>query len=701
MLQLLNDIHTEHDIKFLVIDSEVEKLFSYLFQNPSELLNYVTAVDKIDSPKRKGQSSVDAIYLLRPTKFNINCIDSDFKGRPQRYKRAHIRFLPGFEGYLVKFFHSKRYLNQNMASLSEAKFGFIPKESQFFQTMGIDRPLQIFFNKQCGDLIERNIKRTIQSLLNLCIITGEYPIVRYSEPLNYQVELTPATKLVKKLAFEFQNALDNYARNNQDFPPVSNRPRAIFLITDRTLDLFSPVIHDFSYQAMAYDLINEIDVTTDVYHYTAETELGEQEEKSAKLSALLDPDWVELKHQHIADASEYLAGKIKEMIAKNPLLVDRSNVKNTTDLLSVVAHLKNFDEERRRMILHRTLIDACLITNKDRDLSNLADAEQILVGYGLDMDGEKVKHLLGTLLPILLLKTPSVTDKVRCILIYAIFRGGIIVQDFIKLLSFIGVTEDHEYYSHFMSLFKNFDSLGFKLIKKEPRSKPFVKEWFHDTIIKDSTVYTTSRFIPAVGSTLSKAITNPLLLSEESFPYVKDKPIELLDDDAMAAAGAAASANSSASLRNPRHKATWTKHSNNNNNSQNKPPRQRFFYYILGGVTYPEIKAAYDQSFLKNKDVFIGSDGIITPLAFMKSVEYLTAPREHLELTDDIIEKDIIPDFLVDSSENILPPVSHVHVHSHNPPVQQNIPIQSDKVANEGNEKEKKKKFGGFFRSKK
>ncbi|CCC68418.1 hypothetical protein NCAS_0B03340 [Naumovozyma castellii] len=566
----------------------------------------------------------------------MNCMDADFSSRPPKYKQAHIRFFPGLEKYLLDYLHTRRYLKQYIGSLTEVKLSFIPKEKQFFQTLDIDKPLQIFFNRSCVDLINKNIHRTIESLLNLCIVTGEYPIIRYSAPSAELAALTPPTKLATKLAQEFQLALDAYARANESFPPPSDRPRAVMIITDRTLDLFSPILHDFNYQAMSYDVIPDIETRTDIYHYSAENELGEKEEKTSKLLDICDPDWIELKHQHIVDANEYLSGKIKEMIAKNPLLVDRANVKNTTDLLSVVAHLKDFDEERRRLILHRTLIDSCLEVNQERKLAELAEVEQDLAGFGLDIDGEKVKHITDSLLRILLSKEAIVTDKIRYIMAYALYRGGIIETDFIKLLAFIGVDTQHEYFPHFMLLFRNYELIGFKLIKEEPRNKPFKKEWFHDTIVKDSSIYTTSRFVPAAGNILSKVIANPLLLTEESFPYVKDKPIELLDEEEREMAGSNASAYNSASLRNPRHKASWTKHGNG---TKANTPRQRFFYYVLGGITYPEIRAAYDQSNLKNRDVFIGSDGIITPLAFMRSVEFLTRPRETLQLMDDQKEK--------------------------------------------------------------
>lgn len=697
LLSLLGEIETPHNVKFLVIDSEVERFLSFLFVNPGDLLRHVTAVDRIDSPHRKGQPSVEVIYLLKPNKYNINCIDVDFRLRPPKYRRSHVRFLPGTGPEMVDYFKSKRYIPQYLATIKEVELSFIPKETQFFLTMDIDRPLQLFFNKQCINLIDRTIKRTIHSLLNLCIVTGEYPIIRYSQPQTNEEKLTPATLLAKRIAFEFQTTLDNYAREHQEYPPPSQRPRAVCLITDRCLDLFSPVLHDFTYRSMVYDLVSEVDPSTDIYHYTAENEKGEQEEKSSKLLDLLDPDWQELKNQHIVDANEYLSGRIKEMIAKNPLLVDRSNVKTTTDLLSVVAHLKDFDEERRRIILHKTLIEACLQANQERKLAESADVEQNLAGFGLDIDGEKVKNITYNLLEILSMKESNVIDKIRQVIIYALYRGGIIEQDFVKLLAFIGIESNHDFFSHFMLLFKNFDQVGFQLIKQEPKAKPYKKQWFHDTIVKDPSIYNTSRFIPAVGNILSKIMANPLLLSEEFFPYVKDKPIELLEEEE--GSGYTTAANGSASLRNPRHKAAWTK----NNTNPKRAPRQRFFYYIIGGVTQSEIKAAYEQAELKNRDVFLGSDGIITPLSFMKSIENLTSERKNLQLKDDETEKEKPPDFMLDVFTPVAPPVSHVQYlpkkqppHSAPASTQSGKPGQSASSESTGDEKasgkEKKKR---------
>ena len=45
----------------------------------------------------------------------------------------------------------------------------------------------------------------------------------------------------------------------------------------------------------------------------------------------------------------------------------------------IVAHLKGFDEERRQLTLHKTLIDECLDINALRKLAEFAaDFEQTL-----------------------------------------------------------------------------------------------------------------------------------------------------------------------------------------------------------------------------------------------------------------------------------------------------------------------------------
>ncbi|KAL6945245.1 hypothetical protein ACO0QE_002694 [Hanseniaspora vineae] len=666
IIKQLNDIHTKNGLKFLVIDQFVKTLLEYLFTDLKELLSFVTALDFIDDPKRKGQTSSSVIYLLEPTRFNINCIDADFSNRPARYKEANIMFLRGVGPDLQAFYSTKKYIPQYMVLMKELDIAFIPKESQYFETIGAEDSMQLFYNKSCIDLVDKIVERTVLSLLSVCVLTGEYPIIRYCETSDESYQLNNATLVAQKIATDLHDALKAYALNNEDFPPVTNEKRkaSVLIITDRSFDLFSPIIHSFSYQAMAYDLVNNLNIQTDVYNYEAENEAGEIESKHSRIRELNDPDWCDLRHQHILDAKEQINSKINSLIQANPLLVDRSRVKNTTDLLSVIAHLGEFDKERKIYTLHKTLIDECLKVNEERQLAVFSDFEQIVSGYGQDANGEKVKHMQNTLVcECLVSDKPALTDKVRYIILYALYRGGLIEQDFLKLLAFIGVEQEHPFFAPFMSTINNFEQLGFKMIKETPKNKGFRKEWHHETIINDSTIYNSSRFVPAAGNCLSKAMTNALFLDEQQFPYVGGKPVETIANEEPVAM-ASSSVTSSTSLRNPRHKASW---SIKRNNDKKNIVRQRFFYYVVGGVTHAELKAAYDQSALKNKDVFIGSDCILDPLSFMQEVGKLTTGRAHLDLKIDRKKNEKAPDFLFDRAMAPTPASAHVHIEKKQP----------------------------------
>jgi syntaxin-binding protein 1 len=83
------------------------------------------------------------------------------------------------------------------------------------------------------------------------------------------------------------------------------------------MDLYSPLVHEFTYQAMVHDLL-PIQDTGKVYYRTV-MNAGEptQKEKDMEIGES-DKIWTENRHRHMKDTIEKLMGDFKKFIDDNP-----------------------------------------------------------------------------------------------------------------------------------------------------------------------------------------------------------------------------------------------------------------------------------------------------------------------------------------------------------------------------------------------
>ena len=93
-------------------------------------------------------------------------------------------------------------------------------------------------------------------------------------------------------------------------------------VVDRSIDLCSPLVHEFTYQAMAHELLNIRDDEKVVYK--AVTKPGDAAQKDKEMDIREnDRIWVENRHQHMKDTIEKLMGDFQKFLQDHPHFAHR------------------------------------------------------------------------------------------------------------------------------------------------------------------------------------------------------------------------------------------------------------------------------------------------------------------------------------------------------------------------------------------
>ena len=436
---------------------------------------------------------------------------------------------------------------------------------------------------------------------------GEYPKVRYYKPRNPTHE---ASVLCGHLARFVQEELDEYAQWNPNFPPASSRPPGVLIITDRSMDLMAPLVHEFTYQAMAHDLLPIKEGDKVSFHMKINEGTPGEEEKDMELHDA-DKVWVDNRHRHMKDTIDKLMDDFNKFINQNPNFTNETQ--NTTSLNAIkdmLAGLPQFQEMKEAYSLHLTMAQEAMNVFEKHKLPDVASVEQTLA-TGVDEDFKKPKNILEQVVRLLDDDAISTADRLRLVTTYVLFRGGVIAEDIRRLLAHAALPPSEG------EIMTNIELLGGRTTKalKEPRTPPqpvFPVEKRNSVVNEE---YALSRFEPTLKRLLDDLSRGAL--DQAVFPYTK--PSMDPNEDAAAMQG---------SLRTaaPRWAGAGRRVVEN---------KQRILVFVAGGATYSEARTCYEVSAARSKDVFLATSHMLTPSLFLRQVRDLSVDRRRLDLPQD------------------------------------------------------------------
>lgn len=612
----------ESEYVVLVVDKHTTKILSSCCRMYDLMEVGVLVLESLHLVREKLDFA--AIYFISNESTSISRVIDDFKdAKKPQYSSAHLFFTGAVSSNEMKAIGAAKNLVQRTKTFQEINVDFIAQESHLF-TFG-QQPTAIanLFSTD-GTVLRKELVKDSSQLVSLLLTLKEYPHIRYSK-----------TVVCKAFAEFVEADIKKKITQLSDWKSNESRDRGTLLIVDRSIDPVSPIMHEYTYQAMCNDLLK---INGELCTLPEDMK-PESKQEGDDVLVLSEDDtlWLDFRHEHIGKVLGDVTQKFKEFKTTNNMAKlqtgNASENASVKDMIAAMKAMPTYKDTMKKYHKHVSMAEACMTKFDRKRLKELGELEQDLA-TGFTDEGKPIEPMECKKQLVSLIKADdvSVLDKLRLLMVYLASQGAIQEQTRKELLKDID--------SRLQKAITSMTKLGVDLATKKKVTKPkHSKARLADFQKRAKTIpMALMRYVPFLHQVVSDLTS--FTLDEIDYPYTSPPP---------SGQGKQAANKPKATQRQPRN---WR--GGGKDKVDEVDTRPVFIVFVLGGLTFSELRSIYEIGKESKQQIYVGTTNTLTPqqfiqgLAELNNTEFITSVKESQGAHD----KDELPDPLDDGNHD-------------------------------------------------
>ncbi|CAL8293085.1 unnamed protein product [Merluccius merluccius] len=372
-------------MKVLLMDKETTSIVSMVYTQSEILQKEVYLLERIDSQNRDNMKHLKAICYLRPTKENVESLIQELR-RPK---------------YSVYFIYFSNVISKSeIKALAEADEQEVVAEIQEFYGDFIAVNPHLFSLNLQGVARGRGwdpamLARSTQGLTSVLLALKKCPVIRYQLSSDMAKRLAESVKLIITKEYEL------FDFRKTEVPPL-------LLILDRSDDAITPLLNQWTYQAMVHELLGLNNNRIDLSRVPGIT----KDLREVVLSADNDEFYANNLYLNFGEIGTNIKNLMEDFQKKKPK--GQQKLESISDMKAFVDSYPQFKKMSGTVSKHVTVVGELSRLVAERQLMEVSEVEQELACQNDHSSAQQnVRRLL---------RHPGVCelDAVRLVMLYAL-----------------------------------------------------------------------------------------------------------------------------------------------------------------------------------------------------------------------------------------------------------------------------------------